>query len=156
MYVTTVNQSLLFQRDVVEIIGFNTNGQFQTTDRRKAKSKMGEEEANQDLTGKRKKKEESSEVSSDTLCLFPAAMPRSFSRTWSLFCALGPHFSFPLWPFFLSNLAGGVVLVLLGGVPFSCTGILFCPCLAAIGRRSWFAGPEIALPAVDTGGCLLL
>ena len=60
-----MNQSLLFQRDVVDIIGFNTNGPFQTTDRRKAKSKMGEEEANQDLTGKRKMKEESSEVSSD-------------------------------------------------------------------------------------------
>ena len=33
---------------------FYTNGQFQTTDRRKAKSKMGEEEANQDLTWKRR------------------------------------------------------------------------------------------------------
>ena len=52
--VTTVNQSLLFQRDVVEIIGFKTNGLFQTTDRRKAKSKRGEEEANQDLTWKRR------------------------------------------------------------------------------------------------------
>ena len=33
---------------------FYTNGQFQTTDRRKAKSKRGEEEANQDLTWKRR------------------------------------------------------------------------------------------------------
>ena len=64
-----VNQSLLFQRGKelsCRDYRFYTCGLFQTTDRRKAKSKMGEEEANQDLTGKRKKKEESSEVSSDS------------------------------------------------------------------------------------------
>ena len=39
---------------VVEIIGFYTSQLFQTMDRRKAESKMGKEEANQDLTWKRK------------------------------------------------------------------------------------------------------
>ena len=54
---------------VSEIVGFNTHGLFQTTDRREAESSMGEEEAKQDLTWERRKKEVSSDMSCDTGCL---------------------------------------------------------------------------------------
>ena len=52
---------------VSEIVGFNTHGLFQTTDRREAESSMGEEEAKQDLTWERRKKEVSSDMSCDIL-----------------------------------------------------------------------------------------